>query len=144
MSITALKIVLDTNILTAIIGRRSPYRWVFDALIDGKLSLCVSTDILFEYREILERKTSAEVAENVVNFIDVHPATHKTTVYFKFNLIDVDPDDNKFVDCFVAANAEFIVSNDAHFQKLKNADFPRINVLRLDEFVARFKDEFVN
>ena len=137
-----MKIVLDTNILVAIIGRQSPYRWIFDALIGGKLSLCVSTDILFEYREILERKASVEVAENVLNFIDVHPATVKTTVYFKFNLID-DPDDNKFVDCYVASNAEFIVSNDTHFQKLKQLDFPRINILKLEEFEARFQKELV-
>src|SRR5580765_4891752 len=139
MNITALKIVLDTNILIAIIGRRSPYRWIFDALIDGRLSLCVSTDILYEYREILERKTSQEVAENILNFVDIHPATLKTTIYFKFNLLD-DPDDNKFVDCFIASNAEFIVSNDGHFQKLKGLGFPQISVLKLDEFVEKFRD----
>ena len=139
-----MKIVLDTNILVAIIGRRSPYRWIFDRLIDGNISLCVSTEILLEYREILERKNSAEVAENVINFIDVHPATEKTEIYFKFNLIADDPDDNKFVDCYIAANAEFIVSNDAHFQKLKQLDFPRIEVLTLKEFEERFKEEFIN
>lgn len=139
MNITALKIVLDTNILIAIIGRRSPYRWIFDALIDGQLSLCVSTDILYEYREILERKTSLEMAENILNFVDIHPATLKTTIYFKFNLLD-DPDDNKFVDCFIASNAEFIVSNDGHFQKLKGLGFPQISVLKLDEFVEKFRD----
>lgn len=140
MNITALKIVLDTNILIAIIGRRSPHRWIFDALIEGKLSLCVSTDILYEYREILERRTSNEVAENIINFIDIHPATVKTTIYFKFNLLD-DPDDNKFVDCFVAADAEHIVSNDAHFQKLKGLDFPRISVLNLNQFAEQFRDD---
>ena len=139
-----MKIVLDTNILVAIIGRRSPYRWIFDRLIDGNISLCVSTEILLEYREILERKNSAEVAENVINFIDVHPATEKTEIYFKFNLIADDPDDNKFVDCYIAANAEFIVSNDAHFQKLKQLDFPRIEVLTLKEFEERFKEESIN
>ena len=139
-----MKIVLDTNILVAIIGRRSPYRWIFDRLIDGNISLCVSTEILLEYREILERKNSAEVAENVINFIDVHPATEKTEIYFKFNLIADDPDDNKFVDCYIAANAEFIVSNDAHFQKLKQLDFPRIEVLTLKEFEERFKEELIN
>ena len=80
MNTTALKIVLDTNILIAIIGRRSPFRWVFDCIIEGKIILCVSNEILFEYQEILTKKTSAEVAENVVNFITINPFTEKTEI----------------------------------------------------------------
>lgn len=37
MSTTALKVVLDVNILVAIIGRNSPFRWIFDCIIDGEL-----------------------------------------------------------------------------------------------------------
>ena len=119
MNTTAPKIVLDTNILLTIIGRRSPYRWIFDRLIDGSLALCVSNEILLEYREVLERKTKVEVAQNVIDFITVHPATVLTHIYFRFNLIEEDRDDNKFVDCAIASNAICIVSNDRHFQSLK-------------------------
>ncbi len=139
-----MKIVIDTNILVAIIGRRSPYRWIFDLLIEGKMALCVSNEILFEYREVLERKTNAQVAENIINFIDVHPASEKTEVYFKFNLIYEDPDDNKFVDCAISAQADLIVSNDSHFQVLKELNFPKVGVLTLTEFEARFKGLFVD
>ena len=34
------------------------------------------------------------------------------TQYFKWNLIKVDPDDNKFTDCAIASNAEFLASNE--------------------------------
>ena len=81
MNITALKIVIDTNILIAIIGKKSPFRWIFDCLINGKLALCVSTEILLEYHEILEQKNGDEVAENVVNFINMSPFTQKTEIY---------------------------------------------------------------
>src|SRR5438874_8312770 len=97
----ALKIVLDTNILVAIIGRRSPYRWLFDCLIDGRIALCVSNEMLLEYEEVLTRLASRAVAENVVRFIEIHPATIKTDIYFNFGLIESDPDDNKFVDCWI-------------------------------------------
>ena len=40
------------------------------------------------------------------------------TPYYHFNLITADPDDNKFVDCAIAANAHYIVSNDKHFNVL--------------------------
>jgi len=139
MNIIALKIVVDTNILIAIIGRKSPFRWIFDCIIQGKLVLCISNEILFEYREVLERKTNAEVAENVVNFIAVNPFTEKTDIYFNFGLVSQDEDDNKFVDCAISANAICLVSNDNHFQVLKMIIFPQVNVLTLSEFEAKYR-----
>ena len=135
-----MKIVLDTNILIAIIGRRSPYRWVFDRLIDGKLSLCISNEILHEYREILARKTSVEVSENIANFLVINPHTFHSPIYFNFNLLS-DPDDNKFVDCAVASDAMCIVSNDKHFQQLKKIDFPRVSILTIVEFETHYRHE---
>lgn len=140
MDTTVPKIVLDTNVLIACIGRKSPFRWLFDQLIIGDIALCVSTSILFEYREILEQKTNAHVAENVLNFITIHPATHFTPIYFQFGLIEADPDDNKFVDCAIAAGAMCIVSNDLHFQVLKTIGFPKIGIMTLAEFEAVYRN----
>lgn len=138
---TALKIVLDTNILIAIIGRRSPYRWLFDCLIDGRLCLCVSNEILLEYQEVLSRKASAEVGLNVVNFIRTHPATVETRIYFQFNLIESDADDNKFVDCAIGSAADLIVTNDAHFKGLNELEFPKVKTCTLAEFESWYRDE---
>ena len=55
--------------------------------------------------------------------------------YFHFHLIEQDKDDNKFVDCAIAANAQYIVSEDSHFKHLKNIPFPAVNVIRLREFM---------
>ncbi len=143
MNITALKIVLDTNILIAIIGRKSPFRWIFDCIIEGKIVLCVSNEILFEYQEILAAKANAEVAENVVNFITVSPFTVKTEIFFNFGLISEDADDNKFVDCAIATNAICLVSNDKHFQVLKKIDFPKVTVLKLQEFETKYKTDLL-
>jgi len=139
MNIIALRIVVDTNILIAVIARKSPYRWIFDCIIQGKLILCVSNEILFEYREVLERKTNTEVAENIVNFIAVNPFTEKTEIYFNFGLISQDTDDNKFVDCAISANALCLISNDSHFQVLKTIKFPQVSVLTLSEFEAEHR-----
>ena len=54
--------------------------------------------------------------------------------YYKWNLIAADPDDNKFVDCALNAGADFIVTNDKHFNILKNIVFPKINVIDLETF----------
>ncbi len=139
MNITALKVVLDTNILVALIGRKSPFRWIFDCIIQGRIILCVSNDVLFEYQEILAKKTSLEVAENVVNFITINPYTEKTDIFFNFGLIAEDTDDNKFVDCAITSNAVCLVSNDKHFEVLKTIDFPKVKVLELQEFEEKYK-----
>lgn len=43
-------------------------------------------------------------------------------------------DDNKFVDCSIVANARYIVTEDAHFNVLKNIVFHHIEVMNLDDF----------
>ena len=53
-----------------------------------------------------------------------------------FNLIKNDPDDNKFVDSAIAGNATFVVSNDSHFDILKEIDFPKLMLKSLQEFSA--------
>lgn len=55
---------------------------------------------------------------------------------FRFGLIVADPDDNKFVDCAIVANAECVVTNDAHFDVLKTIPFPRVNVVNIDHFLV--------
>ena len=45
-------------------------------------------------------------------------------------------DDNKFVDCAVAANAEYIVTNDKHFAVLDSISWPHISIVKLQDFAA--------
>lgn len=133
MSTTALKVVIDTNLFIAIIGKKSQFRWIFDAIIKGDLILCVSNEILLEYREILEQKTNVIVAENVLNFLLVHPFVEKYEIYFDLKLIADDPDDNKFCDCAFAAGA-LLVTNDGHFNVLSETGFPQIALMSLSQF----------
>ncbi len=138
MNITGLRVVLDTNVLITIIGKKSPFRWIFDQLLVGKIILCVSNDILLEYQEILAQKVGKEVADNFINFLTAHPFVERVNIFYHFRLISEDEDDNKFVDCAIAGNAVYLVSNDKHFQVLKYIEFPRVNLLTLPEFVYQF------
>lgn len=49
---------------------------------------------------------------------EVHTAEFGT-VYFDFNLIQADPDDNKFVDCAITAGARYVVTEDHHYDVIK-------------------------
>ena len=114
-------------------------------MLAGKISLCVNTEILNEYEEILSAKTTPQIARNVVEAIArLHTTTYQE-VYIHFGLIEQDLDDNKFVDCAVAANAEYILTNDSHFSILKEIEWPRLNVLTIVEFLEQIsKDNTYN
>lgn len=67
--------------------------------------VCVTTEIIEEYAEILATFHDPSFAEQVVNFLLKLPQTQLITTYFSWNFIHEDPDDNKFIDCAIAANA---------------------------------------
>lgn len=127
------KIVLDTNILLVSISSKSKYHWVFEAFRNELFTLCVTTDILDEYAEIIEQKMGFQAGENALGILENSINVDLITTYFRFNLLK-DEDDNKFVDCSIAANADFIVTHDSDFNILKEIDFPNVSVLNLDEF----------
>jgi putative PIN family toxin of toxin-antitoxin system len=127
-------IVLDTNCLLQALPTQSPYHKIWTEVMAGHISLCVNSDILNEYEEILAQKTTAEIARNVIKTIIRLNTTVFQQVYYHFGLIEADPDDNKFVDCAIAVNAEYIVSNDAHFNVLKHVDWPHLIVIDIQTF----------
>lgn len=129
-----MKVVIDTNILLVSISPRSAYRWVFDAFLNESFTLCVTTDILMEYEEILTREMGNELASITLQLIEEAVNVELVTKYFHWNLIEADPDDNKFVDCALAANAKFLVTQDKHFNVLKKIDFPRVEVIDIETF----------
>lgn len=128
-------IVLDTNCLLAVLPSISPYHKVWTDIIRGAVCLCVSNDVIEEYEEILSIKTTPEIAKVVIEAILEAPRIKNVKPSFFYNLITADPDDNKFVDCAICGNAELIVTNDAHFDILKTIEFPKIDIIKLQEFV---------
>ena len=129
------RLVLDTNSLIQCISRRSRYHKLWLSFLDGRNMLCVTTEILDEYVEILERNTSPLFASLAIDVITNNPHTLFVTPYYKFNLIPADPEDNKFVDCAVASNAKYIVTEDRHYDVLRTISFPQIEVVGLDDIM---------
>ncbi|MCC6280944.1 MAG: putative toxin-antitoxin system toxin component, PIN family [Saprospiraceae bacterium] len=140
MNTTGLRVVIDTNVLIAMIGLASPYRPVFESILSGELTMCITTEILYEYQEILTRKNGVEVADNMVQFFSIHPFVEKVEPFYHFKVIEQDPDDNKFIDCAVAASVDCIVSNDRHFSHPGLMDFPKVRVLTAEKFLEKYYD----
>ena len=86
-------------------------------------------------------KMSVQVATNVIHLLLESDFVELVNPYFSLHLITDDHDDDKFVDCAFAANATYIVSNDKHYDVLKEIDFPKILVLKLQEFLGLLQSE---
>ena len=130
------RIVLDTNCLLQALPSRSPYHKIWTEVLSGRICLCVNTEILNEYEEILAEKTTRKIAHNVVEAIARLHTTIYQEVYIHFGLIEADVDDNKFVD-----GAEYIVTNDVHFSILEHIDWPKLIVISIREFVKQLNNE---
>ena len=130
-------IVLDTNCLLQALPTKSPYHKIWTDVFDGKISLCVNTDILEEYEEMIAQKSTPEIANNVVEAIVNLSTTTLQNTYVHFELLPADSDDNKFVDCAVASDAEYIVTNDKHFNPLKEIPWPKVEIIKITEFIKQ-------
>lgn len=133
------RIVLDTNCFIASLSRKGQFYDIWKGLQEGKYILCVSTEIMLEYQEIIEQKTNASIANNIIQVLLNSRFVLVKEPYFRMGLIDKDKDDNKFVDCAVAAQAIFIVSNDKHYDVLKTIPFPKVDVVNIMEFLRYLK-----
>jgi putative PIN family toxin of toxin-antitoxin system len=129
-----LKIVLDTNVFLVSIASHFKYFWVYEKLQQGEYELYVSNEILTEYQEQITKKFGLLVADSSLDFLLLFPSVHLITPHYKWQLILHDHDDDKFVDCAIAANADYIITNDKHFQILKGIEFPKVNILTIEEF----------
>ncbi len=118
-------VCLDTNVFLQIFGRKQPYYPILRALLDGWLTLALSNEILLEYEEVTTKLSGAERWREVVALLELldrlHGNIRQIEPQFRLTVITQDPDDNKFCDCAIAAEVDFVVTNDAHFAVLKSA-----------------------
>lgn len=128
-------IVLDTNSLIMAISSRNRYHKVWQAFLQGDYILCITNEIIEEYHEVIARNINRQVAEAIVYVILARNNVKRLAPHYHFHLVEADEDDNKFVDCAIAANARYIVTEDHHFDVLKKIPFPSVAVIGIDDFL---------
>ena len=130
-----MKIVLDTNVLMVSLPSQSKYRKIFDALLAAKFIIFISTEIIMEYEEQLSKWFGIDKTEIHLTEIMQLQNIELITPSYNWHLIETDVDDNKFCDCAIASNADYIITNDKHFNILKQIKFPKVNILTAEAFL---------
>jgi putative PIN family toxin of toxin-antitoxin system len=134
------KIVLDTNVfISAVFFGGLPYR-ILDAWRSGRISLVLSPEIFEEYRRVGE-----ELGQQFEG-VDISPVLQLVVRHAEFVQpgkfaapVCRDSEDDKFLECAVAAAAEAIVSGDRDLLSL--SDIRSIPILSPRQFVdAHMRD----
>jgi uncharacterized protein len=128
-----MRLVIDTNCLLVSIPRFSETRWLYDGIKSGLFEIGITTEILEEYEEVMGEFYSPSLATNVVELLPNLTNSIRVNLYYKWELITQDVDDNKFVDCAIACQADYVITHDRHFNVLKKTPFPRVKVLKMNE-----------
>jgi putative PIN family toxin of toxin-antitoxin system len=134
-----MRVIIDTNVLISCIGERTKHHLIWQSFLDEKVTLFASIDILFEYEELVTIKYPPRTASHILDILTDDYYVKKIPVYYYWNAIVSDPDDNKFFDAAVAANADYLVTNDTHFNEVKKLKFPKVNIISADEFLEVLK-----
>ena len=131
-----IKAVIDTNILLNSIPKKGSLRWLYDAFQNEEFIWVFSNEIITEYAKVINREFSKQAIEVVFSILLTAVNTQRFEPSYKWQLVSDDPDDNKFVDCALGANVDYLVSNDRHLRNLlKIKDlFPPVPVVTPVQF----------
>lgn len=128
------RVVLDTNIFISIL-KRGKLRSILDYWIDGKFDLVISDEILEEIFRVLLRPKFNFTAEEIENLGSL--IFERAIMCNPIQKITIckDRDDNKFIECALKGEAEYIVSGDSDLLTLKK--FKNIEIISPIEFLNK-------
>jgi predicted nucleic acid-binding protein len=63
-------VVIDCNILVVCLTSRSPYHYIYRALIEGRFDLLVSGEIILEYEEIIKEKYGIATTNAFISLLE--------------------------------------------------------------------------
>ena len=127
------KVVADTNIFISSFFGGVP-RKIIDLWKEGKITLCLSQEIVEEYIEVLIR---LGVDENEIKKLTRLFAENYHSIFTtqtpKLSVVKDDPDDNRFIECAVALDCKIIISGDKHLKSIRK--YIDIDILSPREFI---------
>ena len=119
-------VCVDTNVMLSAMARHSPAAPLFKAILTGQIHLAVSVPILLEYEEVAAERGGPAFASKLMLWLSLvlqRQGSGLVNPAYQFHLIPSDADDNKFSDCAVTANVDYVITEDVHFESLANQGY---------------------
>ncbi len=131
----SLRAVLDTNTLLQSLPSRGRFRPIIEGLVKNLFTIILSNEILLEYEEVLKDRGGVRAWPPFRALHEAQPNKILVSPAYRWLAIPRDPDDEKFVDAAVAGDAEWIVTEDSHFDDLNLDTRLRVRPLKPKDFV---------
>jgi len=114
-----LRLVIDTNVLISSFFGGNPKK-VIDLWRRGAAILCLTEEILQEYLRVMARfPIKPETKNELIAILREGRNTELIDPSRHFAAVREDPEDDKFIDCAVEAQADYIISGDALLLQVK-------------------------
>ena len=131
-----LRVVLDTNVLISAILFGGKPRRILEKAIRGEIRLCLSEPMLEELKGVLQRSKfdySPEMIQIILT--ELMSISDFVNPSETINIVAEDPEDNRILECAVAANADYVITGDSHLLKLNK--YLNIDVLNVAVFLEK-------
>jgi uncharacterized protein len=121
-----IRVVIDANVFVSpALKPHSKPAQIIDLVIEGKIALVLSHAIAEELRKVFRypkirkelRLTVSEIDETLAK---IAAGTVLTPGNIKIRAVKDDPEDNRYLECAVEGQADYIISGDHHLTKLKS------------------------
>ena len=131
-----LRVVLDTNVLISAILFGGKPRQILEKAIRGEIRLCLSEPILEELKGVLQR-SKFDYSPEMIQFIltELTAIADFVNPSETINIVAEDPEDNRILECAIAANADYVISGDSHLLKLNK--YFNIDILSAAAFLEK-------
>ncbi len=134
-----MRVVLDTNIvISSALG--GALELILDKWAEDAFTVLVTSDILVEYFEVLNRpkfRLKQVTIDRIIRYS--YQFAEFVVPEERIQFVEADPKDDKFLEAAIAGHAEYIVSGDTHLLELK--EFRAIPILSAREFLDRLMEQ---
>lgn len=131
------RVVLDTNIVVSS-ALEGALELIMEKWDEGKFTVVVSSDILDEYFQVLNRpkfKLKQATKDKITRYL--YQFSEFVVPEESIHFIEADPKDDKFLEAAITGQVDFIVSGDKHLLDLK--EFRSIRIITAREFLDQIK-----
>src|SRR5689334_1613215 len=130
------RVTADSNIYISALRFGGKPLTLLELALEGEIELAISDDILAESLGVLEEKferTSEELAEDRLY---ITACTKRVEPNERITAVPNDPDDDRILECAVAADSKVIVTGDKHLLSMES--FRGIEIMKVEGFLQRF------
>ncbi len=130
------RVVADSNIwVSALIWGGKPLQ-LLELALQGEVEIAISSDILNESLRVLREKVGLDSDDLLRAEVFMLRCARIVEATERLDVVPTDPDDNRVLECAVAADADTVVSGDLDLLRMRS--FQRIKIVKVAEFLASY------